>query len=126
MMNILLESKPRKQRKVGGTIFSVVFHSLIVFFAVYATARAGIPDEREKRAEKVTFVQTKVAEPKPVEPKPEPPKVEPKAAPQPQAPTPLPPAPKTQTAPPKGFKSLQAPVNIPTTIPTIDLSAKVT
>ena len=130
MMNILLESKPRKERKVGGTIFSVGLHTAIVFFAVYATARAGIPEERVDPAEKVTFVKTKVPEPAPVvekQPEPEPPKpkVEPKKA-APKPPSPLPVAPKAEIAPPKGFKVLEAPVNIPTTIPTIDLSAKVT
>jgi protein TonB len=130
MMNILLESKPRKERKVGGTIFSVGFHTAIVFFAVYATARAGIPEEREERAEKVTFVKQKAPEPPPVvekQPEPEPPKPKPepkKAAPKP--PTPLPVAPKAEIAPPKGFKVLEAPVSVPTKIPDIDLSAKIT
>ena len=131
MMNVLLESKPRKERKAGGTIFSVAVHSALIFFAVYATAQAGIADERENREEKVTFVKTKVAEPPPKreEPKPEPPKpkkAEPKPKVQPKPLAPLPPAPKAEIAPPKGFKVLQAPVNIPTTLPQIDLSAKVT
>ena len=47
MMNTLLESKPRKQRSAGGTIFSVVLHSAILFFAVFATARAGISADKE-------------------------------------------------------------------------------
>jgi protein TonB len=133
MMNTLLESRPRKQRKLGGTIFSVGLHSVIVFFAVYATARAGIPEERENPAEKVTFVKTKAPEPPPkVEKKPEPEPPKPKEAPKPKAapkappPSPLPPAPKAEIAPPKGFKVLEAPVNIPTSIPKIDLSAKIT
>ena len=67
MMNVLLESKPRRNRKSGGAIFSIVFHAAVVFFAVYATARAGVPDVREDRAEKVTFVKTKKVEPKPVD-----------------------------------------------------------
>ncbi len=129
MMNNLLESKPRKERRSGGTIFSVVLHSLIVFFAVYASANAGIPDVSEDRAEKVTFVKAKTPEAPPALEKkaepPPPPKAEPKkAAPKPPAPRPV--APKAEIAPPKGFKVLEAPVNIPTTIPTIDLSAKVT
>lgn len=131
MMNNLLESKPRKQRSAGGTIFSVGLHSLIAFFAVYATASAGIPEDKKERAEKVTFVKTKAPEPPPVvEKKPEPPpppkkeapKPKPKAAPK----SPLPVAPKAEIAPPKGFKVLQAPVNIPVEIPKIDLSAQVT
>jgi protein TonB len=123
MMNILLESKPRKQRKLGGTIFSVAFHSAIVFFAVYATARASVPETHEDRAQKVTFVKTKVVEPpKPAEPKPEPPKAAPKPKAQPKAvQTPTP-----SVEPPKGFKVLEAPIAIPTEIPQVDLSAKVT
>src|SRR6186997_1913601 len=48
MMTTLLESKPKKQKSAGGTIFSVVFHSAIIFFAVYATARAGVERDNEK------------------------------------------------------------------------------
>ncbi len=128
MMNILLESKPRKDRKAGGTIFSVALHSMIVFFAVYATARAGVPEVREDRAEKVTFVKTKKVEAPPVVKKaePAPPKEAPKPKAAPKPPAALPVAPKAEIAPPKGFKVLEAPVNIPTTLPAIDLSAKIT
>lgn len=129
MMNILLESKPRKDRMAGGTIFSVALHSMIVFFAVYATARAGVPEVREDRAEKVTFVKAKKVEPPPavvMKEEPAPPKEQPKPKAAPKPPAALPVAPKAEIAPPKGFKVLAAPVNIPTTIPTIDLSAKIT
>jgi protein TonB len=119
MMNTLLESKPRKQRSTGGTIFSVAFHSALIFFAVFATARAGVPEDRENREEKVNFVRMKKEEPPP------PPKVK-KAEPKAPKLAPLPPAPKAEIAPPKGFKVLEAPVTIPTTIPKIDLSAKIT
>lgn len=129
MMNNLLESKPRKQRSTGGTIFSVVFHSAIIFFAVFASARAGIPDDKENREEKVSFVKMKKAEPPPpVEKKkepPPPPKVK-KAEPKAPKLAPTPPQPKAEIAPPKGFKVLEAPVTIPTEIPKIDLSAKIT
>ena len=74
MMNTLLESKPRKKRSTGGTIFSVGLHSAIVFFAVFATARAGVPEDRENPEQKVNFVKMKKAEPPPpVEKKKEPP-----------------------------------------------------
>lgn len=129
MMNTLFESRPRKQRMTGGTVASVVFHSTLVMFAVYATARAGVPEVDEKREQKVNFVKT--AEPPPpvvkkdeapppavVKPKPKPPSE--------HRPASLPQAPKAEIAPPKGFKVLEAPLNIPTTIPTIDLSAKAT
>ena len=129
MMNTLLESKPRKKRSTGGTIFSVGLHSAIVFFAVFATARAGVPEDRENPEQKVNFVKMKKAEPPPpVEKKKEspPPPKEKKAAPKPPQAAPLPPAPAPEIAPPKGFKVLEAPVTIPTEIPKIDLSAKIT
>lgn len=130
MMNTLLESKPRKQRSTGGTIFSVGLHSAIIFFAIFATARAGVPDENEVREQKVNFVRMKKDEPPPpVEKKKEepPPPKKKEAAPKPQPKlAELPPAPKTEIAPPKGFKVLEAPVTVPVEIPKIDLSAKVT
>lgn len=130
MMNTLLESKPRKQKSTGGTIFSVVFHSALLFFAIFATARAGVKDDNEKREQKVAFVKMKKEPPPPVVKKDEPP---PPPKPKKQAPAPkvqkmnpLPPAPKAEIAPPKGFKVLEAPVVVPTKIPDIDLSAKLT
>ena len=130
MMNTLLESKPRKQRSTGGTIFSVAFHSAVIFFAIFATARASVPEDTEKREQKVNFVRMKKDEPPPpVEKKKEPPpppkekKAEPKQ--QPKL-APLPPAPKAEIAPPKGFQTIQAPVTVPVEIPKIDLSAKIT
>lgn len=130
MMNTLLESKPHKQRMTGGTVASVVFHSMLVLFAVYATARAGVPEVNEKREQKVNFVKTAEPPPPPEVKKeePPPPKVEPRKPPPPSdhRPAPLPPAPKAEIAPPQGFKVLEAPVNIPTTIPNIDLAAKTT
>jgi len=129
MMNTLLESKPRRQRWTGGTIFSVVLHSAIIFFAVFATARASVPDDTEKREQKVNFVTMKKEPPPPVEKKkaePPPPKPEKKAPPKAPKLAELPPAPKAEIAPPKGFKVLQAPVTIPVEIPKIDLSAKIT
>jgi protein TonB len=101
----------------------------IVFFAVYATARAGVPEDEKTPEQKVNFVRMKKDEPPPpVEKKkeePPPPKVK-KAEPKPPKVAELPPAPKAEIAPPKGFKVLEAPVNVPVEIPKIDLSAKVT
>jgi protein TonB len=126
MMNTLLESRRRKKRGAGGTTFSVIFHSLIIFFAVYATANAGVARDNEKREEKVRFVEMKKEPPPPeVKKKEEPPPPKKQVEPKPQA-DPLPPAPKVELAPPKGFEVLRAPVNIPVEIPKVDLSAKVT
>lgn len=116
MMNVLLESKPRKQRKVGGTLFSVALHSAIVFFAVYATARAGVPEVRENREQKVTFVKPKAA---PVAKQPEPAPA-PKAKVQPKV------VPAPTIEPPKGFKVIEAPAIVPTEIPAIDPLAQAT
>jgi periplasmic protein TonB len=128
MMNTLFESRPRKQRAAGGTIFSVVIHLGIVLLAVFATARAGVPEDTTNPAQKVNFVRVKKAEPPPVVEKketPPPPKVK-KAEPKPPQAVKLPVAPKAEIAPPKGFKVLQAPIVVPTSIPKIDLSAKIT
>ena len=107
MFNQLLESKAQKQKMAGGTVFSIVLHTVLIGGAVYATARAGVKDEKAK-AEKIQFVEMKK----------EPPKVEPKE-----------PPPKeviVKPPPPKGFQVLRAPVKIDIKIPEIDLSKAVT
>lgn len=129
MFSTLLESKPRKsKRTVGGTVISVVMHTAIILLAVYATANARIAEAPKPKEENIKFVEVKPEEPKPEPPKPEPPpppkqpRQQPKAAPAPPAPAPRIEAP----APPKGFQTLQAPVNVPVKLPDIDLSAKAT
>lgn len=107
MFNQLIESKPKKQKMAGGTLFSIVFHGTLIAVAVVLTARAGIADDKTKQ-EKIQFVEVKKDVPKPKEPPPPPKEVVMKAP------------------PPKGFQVLQAPVNIPIKIPDIDLSKKVT
>jgi len=125
----LLESKPdAKKKSPGGTIFSIVLHLTILFLAIFATARAGGRRAEKPRDTKVSFVAVKKDEPPPP-PKKEP--TPPKQAPKPKAPAPkvvnLPQLPKeVAPAPPKGFKVLPPAVNIPTNLPTIDLSKAVT
>src|SRR5512141_338338 len=79
MMTTLLESKPRKKRMTWGTVSSVIFHSALIFFAIYATASAGIAKNNEKREQKVNFVAMKKDPPPPPDVKkkepPPPPKV---------------------------------------------------
>lgn len=121
----LLESKhEHKMRSPGGTIFSIALHVTILFLAIFATARAGVRKAEKPSESKVSFVAVKKEEPPP--PKKEPPK----EAPKPKAPAPkisLPKLPKeVAPAPPKGFKVVVPPVNIPTNLPTIDLSKAVT
>lgn len=126
MFDTLIESKPKRRRTVGGTVFSVVFHATIIFFAVYATASARIAENERDRQENLKFVEVKAEEPKPAEPeepKPEPPP----RRPEPVRPTPTPPAPRIEApAPVQGFQTVQAPVNVPVKIPDIDLSARIT
>lgn len=91
----------------GGTVFSIVLHTILIGAAVYATAKAGVKDEKSK-AEKIQFVEMKK----------EPPKVPDK-----------PPPPKevvVKPPPPKGFQVLRAPVRIDIKIPEIDLSKAIT
>jgi protein TonB len=107
MFNQLLESKAKKQKMAGGTTFSIVLHTVLIGAAVYATARAGVKDEKAK-SEKIQFVEMKK----------EPPKVPDK-----------PPPPKevvVKPPPPKGFQVLRAPVKIDIKIPEIDLSKAIT
>ena len=106
MFNQLLESKAKKEKMAGGTVFSIVLHTILIGGAVYATARAGVKDEKAK-AEKIQFVEMK----KEVVPekKPEPPKEV-----------------IVKPPPPKGFQVLRAPLRIDIKIPEIDLSKAIT
>jgi periplasmic protein TonB len=108
MFNQLIESQPKKQKLAGGTMFSVVLHTVLIGGAVYATARAGIKDEKTK-AEKIQFVEIKKEPPKVVEKEPPPPKEV-----------------IVKPPPPKGFQVLRAPVKIDIKIPEIDLSKAIT
>src|SRR5687768_15133306 len=110
MFNNLLESKPKKEKRSGGTLASVILHGVLIAGAVYATANAAIQNEKP-RQEKIDFVETPKDEPPP--PKDEPP-------------PPPPPDIVAAPPPPKGFQVLTAPVEIPDVIPDIDLSKKVT
>ncbi len=119
----------RKKRSVGGTISSVILHVLVIFLAVFATARAGTRKADRVKAENVKFMEIKKEPPPPKKDEPPPPK-----KPEPPKPkTPEPPklkvveAPKVEApAPPKGFQVVPPPVSIPTKLPTIDLSKAVT
>lgn len=91
----------------GGTIFSIVLHTVLIAGAVYATAAAGVKDEKAK-AEKIQFVEMK-KEPVPEKPKEPPPKEV-----------------VVKPPPPKGFQVLRAPVRIDIKIPEIDLSKAIT
>ena len=100
MFNNLLESKAKKQRTVGGMVFSVILHTILVGGAAYATLHAKT--KKEKREEKIVFEEVK------------------------KAPPPKPPPQEAPPPPPKGFQVLTAPVNIPDVLPDIDLSKQLT
>jgi protein TonB len=110
MFNNLLESKPKKQRTVGGLVLSGVIHALVITAAVYGTLQAKEQLEKPK-AEKVEFVDMKKKE------EPPPPKEEPK---------PMPKDVVVAPPPPKGFQVPIAPIKVPDVLPDIDLSKKVT
>src|SRR3989337_1721208 len=126
----LLESQPEKKtRWAGGTIFSIILHVGLILLAVCATARAGMDKAKKDRAEKVSFVAVKKEPPPPPEVKKEPPPPPKKEAPKPKAPKPAVARPLPRVAapaPPKGFQVVPPVVNIPTALPSIDLSKVVT
>ena len=72
MFNNLLESQAKKQKRLGGSFASVVFHTAIVAALIVVTKNAGIVNEKPKE-EKVDFVEVKKDEPKPPEPEEPPP-----------------------------------------------------
>ena len=109
MFNNLLESKPKKEKRVGWTMGSSLVVGGLIALSAYATANAAIENEKPKE-EKIDFVEVKPDEPPPPEPEPAPPPRDVVAAP----------------PPPKGFQVLTAPVEIPDVIPDIDLTKKVT
>ncbi len=109
MFNNLLESKPKKKKTVGGMIFSVVIHAVVITLAVEGTLQAANKLEKPKQ-EKVDFVDVKKKEPPP-------PKEEPK---------PIPKEVVVAPPPPKGFQVLTAPIKVPDVLPDIDLNKKVT
>ena len=109
MFNNLIESKAKKQKRLGGHFTSIMAHVALAAALVIITKNAGVAKE-EVKEEKADFVEVKKDEPKPPEPEKPPPPPDQVAAP----------------PPPKGFQVLQAPVEIPDVIPEIDLSKKVT
>lgn len=109
MFSNLIESKAKKQRSLGASVVSTIFHGLVIAGSIYATANAGVQEEEEV-VQKVDFVEVKQDEPPPPEPDRPPP----------------PPDAVASPPPPKGFQVLAAPVNIPDVIPEIDLSKAIT
>ena len=104
MFSTLVESKPKSIRKAGGTIFSFTAHYGLVLFMIYTSAEAATASEGPIE-EEVRFVEPTA----PVVKK-EPPPPELVVAP----------------LPPKSVAVLVAPIDVPSTIPEIDLRVRPT
>jgi TonB family protein len=105
VFEVLVESKPRKQRTVGQLVTSVVVHALVITGAVMATK--GAAEVVKKRLDDTTLVF--------LEP--------PKAAPPPPE-QPPPDAIVSANPPPKGFQTVVAVQDIPKEIPPINLNER--
>jgi len=108
MFDQLLETKAKTQRSTGGTIISIIVHTVLISVAVVLTKKTAEALEKPKE-EKVVLTETKK------EPEPE----KPKEVPKPQDVV-------AQVAPPKGFQVLTPPIEVPDVIPDVDLSRKAT
>ena len=123
----LLESGGYSSKKTSprGVLVSVVLHGALIAAAVFATVETKKDRDRGRiKEEKIVFVAPNTPKPPPpAKPLPEPPKpiVKPAAPKQLYtAPKAAPPAPKFPT-----FEMPKAPVNVPSTLPDIDLSRKI-
>jgi protein TonB len=103
MFNTLLESKAKAQRSVGGSLVSIALHASLIVLAIQATLHAGQP--REKPAADLTYVDVKKAAP---------------PRPQRKAPDGRPVISRTPDY------ILTAPVDIPDSLPEIDLTRRPT
>jgi protein TonB len=109
----LVVSNPKDRRVRGGitsTMMSGIVHSILIYGAVTATMSAG--EEAEEVAGDTTMFWLTEEEPEP-EPEPEP---EEEAPPVQQV--------LTLEPPPKGFQTLDAPIDIPTEIPPVDFTER--
>ncbi len=104
MFEVLVESKPKKQRTAGQFVVSLVLHGLLITGAVMATK--GAAEVVKERLQDTTLVF--------LEP--------PKAPPPPE--TPPPDAIVSANPPPKGFQTVVAVQDIPTEIPPVNLNER--
>ena len=103
MFEILVESKPKKQRSAGQLLVSLVVHVLLITGAVMATK--GAAEVVRDRLQDTTLVF-----------------LEPPKAPPPE--TPPPDAIVSANPPPKGFQTVVAVQDIPTEIPPVNLNER--
>ena len=104
MFEVLVESKPKKQRTAGQFVVSLILHTLLITGAVVATK--GAAEVVKERLQDTTLVF--------LEP--------PKAPPPPE--TPPPDAIVSANPPPKGFQTVVAVQDIPTEIPPVNLNER--
>lgn len=104
----LIESRRRRERKLGGTAASVLLHAAVITFGVFVTARAGERVANPHTGDLFTLL--------PPLPPPSPP---------PAKPAPVP-TEALASLPRKGFQTLEVPRNIPDELPAIDLSHAIT
>lgn len=106
MFENLIESKPKKERTLGETVLSVVFHVLLGFGAIKATQGAA-EIVQQKIATQADFVLN--------EPPPPPP---------PPPDEPIPQQTVAVNPPPMGFQTIMPPKDLPTEIPPVNLNEK--
>lgn len=101
MFEVLVESKPKKQRTAGQFVVSLIVHGLLITGAVVATS--GAAEVLKERLQDTTMVFL------------EPPKEAPPETPPPDAVV-------SANPPPKGFQTVVAVQDIPTEIPPVNLN----
>ncbi len=99
-------SKPKRQSRAPRTIVSTLIHAVLIYLAVIATMDAG--ETSGHVATDTSFVFLAASQDPTPEPEPE------------DAPV----ATVTLNAPPKGFQTLTAPIDVPVEIPTIDFGQR--
>ena len=105
MFDTLIESKPRKQKTAGQTVFSLIIHGLLIAGAIKVTAGAAERVDEMLADTTMVFLTPPEATPPPPEPPPEDVVV-------------------SANPPPKGFQTIVAPQEIPTEIPPVNLSER--
>jgi len=98
VFDTLIVSRPKKQgfkNRLGSSTFSLVTHGVLIYLAIEATLGAGLQSAGNTIDTNMVYIEQKEEKP-----------------PEPEAPPP----------PPKGFQTLMAPINIPTSIPPINLN----
>jgi hypothetical protein len=105
VFDTLIESKPKKQRTAGQTVFSLIIHGLLIAGAIKVTAGAAERLEEQLADTTMVFLTPPEATPPPPEPPPEDVVV-------------------SANPPPKGFQTIVAPQEIPTEIPPVNLNER--